>query len=315
MITVLAGGTGAAKFLQGLQAVLGAETSRLTVIVNTGDDLLWWGLHVSPDVDSVMYGLAGVLSRERGWGIDGDTFHCLDAMRRLGGPAWFSLGDRDLATHMTRTALLASGSTLAEATAELARRFRVTARILPMSNDRVETRVTTPAGELAFQEYFVRERHQVPARGVRFAGAESAHPAPGVLQAIAHASAVIIAPSNPVTSIGPILAVPGIREALRQTPATVAAISPIIGGAAVSGPAVDLMRSQALPASAVGIAQAYADFLDRLVADTRDTSLMPDIERLGLRPHFCETLMTSLEAKALLAAETLRAAGVELVET
>jgi len=200
MITVLSGGTGGAKFLSGLAAVMPAR--ELIVIVNTGDDLTWWGLHVSPDLDSITYALAGLLSRERGWGVEGDTFGCLEAMRQMGAPAWFQLGDRDLATHLRRTELLVAKRTLSAATAEIARSLGVQARILPMSDDRVETRVMTVGGELSFQEYFVRERYQVPVRGVRLEGAERARPAPTVLEAIAQAEAVILAPSNPITSIG-----------------------------------------------------------------------------------------------------------------
>ncbi len=305
MITVLCGGTGAAKFLQGLQQVIAPR--EITAIVNTGDDLTWWGLHVSPDVDSVTYGLAGVLSKARGWGVDGDTFECLARMRALGQPAWFSLGDRDLATHLYRTHRLAQGATLTEVTQELAERLGVAARILPMTNDRVETRVTTAAGDLSFQEYFVRERHSVVVTDVSVAGAEKAQPAPGVLQAIASAEAIIIAPSNPITSIGPILAVPGILDALRSTNARIAAISPIIGGDAVSGPAADLMRMRGLAVSGVGIAQAYRDFLDVLVADQQDAAQRADIAALGVRAHFCDTMMTSDEKKAALASAVLEA--------
>ena len=297
MIVVLTGGTGGAKFLQGLAAVVPAPD--LTIIVNTGDDLVWWGLHVSPDLDSITYALAGMLNRERGWGVEGDTFHCLDAMRRVGEPAWFQIGDRDLATHLRRTELMSEGRTLSEVTTEIARARGVNARILPMSNDRVETRVLTAHGELNFQEYFVRERYRVSARGVRFDGAERARPAPGVLKAIAQAEAVVIAPSNPITSVGPILALAGIREALRQTAATVAALSPIIGGAAVSGPAGELMQTQGLPVSIAGVARCYADFLDLLIADQCDSALGPRVEDIAVR--YTGTLMKSEADKTALA--------------
>ncbi len=312
MIVVLTGGTGAAKFMQGLQQV--APARELVAIVNTGDDLIWWGLHVSPDIDSITYGLAGLLSAERGWGVERDTFECLARMRAMGEPAWFSLGDRDLALHILRTELLAAGQTLTEVTAHIAKQLNIQSSILPMSNQRVETRVMTPLGELNFQEYFVRERHQVAVTGVRFEGAENARPAPGVLEAIANADAIIIAPSNPITSIGPILAVPGVREALQQTRATVAAISPIVGGAAVSGPAGDLMRTQGLPVSLAGIAQAYRDFLDVLMADDCDTAEAAEVMQSSLHPdlrlHFCNIMMTTPEAKVALAREALGALGV-----
>src|SRR6202521_1290625 len=247
MIVVLTGGTGGAKFVDGLRQVIAPED--ITLIVNTGDDLEWWGLYVSPDLDSITYVLAGLLSKERGWGVKGDTFYCLQAMGELGQPIWFHVGDRDLAVHLLRSKLLTQGKTLAEATIEIAAKLGVQARILPMSNSRVETRIGTPIGELSFQEYFVQRWYQDPVNSVRFAGAERAQPAPGVTEAILSASAVLIAPSNPITSIGPILAVPGIRAALTQTPAPVVAISPIIGAAAVSGPAGILMAAQGIPIS------------------------------------------------------------------
>ena len=299
MITVLSGGTGGAKFVDGLSRVV--PPSELTVIVNTGDDLVWWGLNVSPDVDSIVYVLAGMLSRERGWGVEGDTFHCLEAMRRLGEPAWFGIGDRDLATHLSRTQLLASGKTLTEVTSEIARRLNVEARVLPMTDDRVETRVLTPAGELSFEEYFVRERHQVAVEGVRFAGADQAKPAPGVIAAITQAEAVLLAPSNPITSIGPILGIPGVRQALIETRGTVVAVSPIIGNAAVSGPAGELMRAQALPVSVVGVAQAYREFLDVLVVDETDVPLIRELEVSGIGGVAQNIVMKSSEDRVRLA--------------
>lgn len=303
MMVVLTGGTGGAKFVDALKQLLPAR--KLTLIVNTGDDLKWWGLHVSPDLDSILYVLAGRLSKERGWGVDGDTFECVEAMRQMGAPAWFRVGDRDLATHLTRTQLLASGRTLSEATAEIASTLGVQSRILPMSDARVETRVTTPDGELSFQEYFVRERYRPEVRGVRLVGAEQASPAPGVLEAIKSAEAVVLAPSNPITSIGPILAVPGIREALQKTEAPVAALSPIVGGAAVSGPAGALMAAQGLPVSIAGVAQAYADFLDLLIVDERDAQAAEELRLSGLQVHCAQTIMKTADDKAALAATVL----------
>ena len=298
MITVLTGGTGGAKFVQGIVRVV--PPAEVTAIVNTGDDLTWWGLHVSPDLDSILYALAGVLSRERGWGYEGDTFTCLERMRQLGAPAWFQLGDRDLATHLRRTELLKQ-HTLTEATAEIAAEMAVSARILPMSNDRVETRMATPAGEMSFQEYFVRERYRVPVTAVHFAGAQRAKPAPGVLEAIRDSEAVLIAPSNPITSIGPILSVPGIREALRETKASIAAVSPIVGGGAVSGPAGELMKMQKLPVSIVGVAKAYEDCLDVLIADDRDAADASEVEKSGVRVKLTNAIMSSEQAKEDLA--------------
>jgi len=309
MIVVLTGGTGGAKFVEGLWQVAASE--ELTFIVNTGDDLEWWGLYVSPDLDSITYALAGLLSRERGWGVKGDTFFCLQAMGELAEPIWFHVGDRDLAVHLLRSKMLAQGKTLTEVTTEICRKLGVQARVLPMSNSRVETRVDTPIGELHFQEYFVQRWYQDPVKSVRFAGATEAEPAPGVIESILSASSIILAPSNPVTSIGPILSVPGIREALRETSATVAAISPIVGDAPVSGPAGILMAAQALPVSIVGVAQAYQDFLDVLIADLRDTQAASQLNQPGLRVHCTNTIMKTTDDKAKLARTTLALLAAE----
>src|SRR5581483_892956 len=254
MICVLSGGTGGAKFVDGLRQVMPAE--EITLVVNTGDDLMWWGLYVSPDIDSITYVLSGMLSRERGWGVKGDTFLCLQAMGQLSEPTWFHTGDRDLAMHLLRSRLIAEGKTLSETTEIIARKLAVKARIIPMSNSRVETRVDTPIGELSFEEYFVQRWYQDPVKAVKFAGASDAEPSPGVIDAIVSADAVLVAPSNPVTSIGPILAVPGIRDALTRAKGKIAAISPIVGNAPVAGPAGILMQAQGLPCSVAGVAQA-----------------------------------------------------------
>ncbi len=304
MIVVFTGGTGGSKLVQGLQQVTSPDD--LTVVVNTGDDIAWWGLHVSPDVDSVLYALAGLLSKERGWGVEGDSFRCLERMRQLGEPSWFSLGDLDLATHLTRTAMLRAGRSLTDATAALAAKFRIGARVLPMSNDRVSTMLDTAKGTLAFQEYFVRERHQVEVHAVRFEGAEQARPAPGVIESIERAEAIIFAPSNPVTSIDPILAVPGIRDALRHTNAPVLAVSPIVGGAAVSGPAGKLMEMMGWPSSISGVAQAYGDFLDVLIADEADAAEAEKLRTEGLRVECTRTIMRSAEDQRLLGTFVLR---------
>ena len=303
MIVVLTGGTGGAKFVDGLRQVV--PPGELTIIVNTGDDLEWWGLYVSPDIDSITYVLAGMLSKERGWGVKGDTFYCLQAMGQLGQPNWFHVGDHDLAIHLLRTQLLAQQKSLSEATAEIASKLGVQARILPMSDQRIETRVLTPVGELSFEEYFVQRWYQDPVQSVRFAGTEMAKPAPGVLEAIRTATVVLLAPSNPVTSIGPILAVPGIREALRATAAPVAAVSPIIGNAAVSGPAGALMASMGLPVSIAGVAEAYHDFLDVLIADERDATAAEQLQRTGFRVHCARTIMRDAASKAALAEAVL----------
>lgn len=271
MIVVLTGGTGGAKFIDGLRMLVAPE--ELTVIVNTGDDHRWWNLFVSPDLDSITYVLAEMLSSERGWGVQLDTFHCLALMKRLGEPSWFAVGDRDLAVHLLRSRLLADGKSLSQATAHITRRLGVSSRILPMSDMRVETRIGTPRGELSFEEYFVERRYRDAVEWVRFVGAAEAEAAPGVLEAITGARAVLVAPSNPITSIGPILAIPGIRRALMHTSAPVVAVSPIIGNGAVSGPAGNLMTAQGLPVSIFGVAKAYEGFLDALVIDSSDGAL------------------------------------------
>jgi len=303
MIVVLTGGTGGAKFVEGLRQATSSD--ELTFVVNTGDDLEWWGLYVSPDLDSITYALAGLLSRERGWGVKGDTFFCLQAMGELAESIWFHVGDRDLAVHLLRSKMLAQGKTLTEVTKEICTRLGVQAHILPMSNSRVETRVDTPVGELHFQEYFVQRWFQDPVKSVRFAGATEAEPAPGVIEAIQAAKSVILAPSNPVTSIGPILSVPGIREALRETSATVAAVSPIVGDAPVSGPAGILMGAQGLPVSIAGVAKAYEDFLDVLIADLRDSQAAGRIGHPGLRVHCTNTIMKTTDDKTKLARTVL----------
>jgi LPPG:FO 2-phospho-L-lactate transferase len=280
---------------------------QLTIIVNTGDDLLWWGLYVSPDIDSITYVLSGLLSRERGWGVKGDTFYCLQAMGQLGQPIWFHTGDRDLAVHVLRSKLLAEGKTLSEVTTEISDKLGVKSRILPMSDSRVETRVGTPVGELSFEEYFVQRWYQDPVESIRFAGAADAEPAPGVIDAILEADIVLVAPSNPVTSIGPILAVPGIKDALQKSNARVAAISPIIAGEAVAGPAGILMASQGLEVSVAGVAHAYHDFLDMLVIDVRDSESEKALRQSGLRVHVTKTLMRTPEDKAELATSVLSA--------
>ncbi|HKW93482.1 MAG TPA: 2-phospho-L-lactate transferase [Methylomirabilota bacterium] len=304
-ITALAGGTGAAKLLRGLARVM--DPRDLTVVVNTGDDAEMWGLHVSPDLDTVCYTLAGVIDERKGWGLAGETFNTLDQIVRFGEPVWFNLGDRDLATHLHRTRLLREGRTLSEVTRAIAAALGVPAVVLPMSDQPVRTRILGPDGWLAFQEYFVREKAQVEVRAVDYAGAASSRPAPGVLDAVANADVVLVCPSNPITSVGPILAVPGLVEALRATEATVAAVSPIVGSDAVSGPAGRLMASAGLPVSAVGVARAYAPWLETLVFDEQDRALLPELAALGVTPVPSPTIMSNREAEVVLARRVLAA--------
>jgi len=304
-ITALAGGTGAAKLLRGLGRVI--DPRDLTVIVNTGDDAEIWGLHVSPDLDTVCYTLGGVIDEQKGWGLTGETFHALDQIARFGEPVWFNLGDRDLATHLHRTRLLREGRTLTQITRAIAQALGVSATVLPMSDQPVRTRILGPDGWLAFQEYFVREKAQVEVRAVNYAGAPVARPAPGVLDALGGADAVLVCPSNPITSIGPILAVPGLVEALQATGATVAAVSPIVGGDAVSGPAGRLMAAAGLPVSATGVARAYGGWLDLLVFDEQDRALAPEIRSAGAAAVVAPTMMSSRDAEVALARHVVAA--------
>ena len=304
MITVLAGGVGAARFLRGLIDVV--EPESITVIGNTGDDEEFLGLHVSPDLDTVVYTLADVVGPE-GWGVDGDTYHALEAAKRFDEETWFLLGDRDLATHLHRTRLLRAGRSLSEATASIARAFGLRCTVMPMTNDRVRTMVTTDADEITFQEYFVRRRQQDEVRSLRFDGVERAQPAPGVLDAIARAEAIVIAPSNPLVSIGPVLAVPGVREALIETKARVVAVSPIVGGHALKGPADRMMASLGHEVSAVGVARIYADFLDALVLDNVDAALAPAVEALDVRAVVTDTIMRDSASRQALARSVLEA--------
>jgi LPPG:FO 2-phospho-L-lactate transferase len=306
MIVVLAGGVGAAKFLEGLVQVVSPED--VTAIVNTGDDFTLHGLHIAPDLDIVTCSLAGLIDREQGWGIVDDTAECIGWLGRLGGPTWFKLGDRDLALHIRRTALLREGATLSAVADTFRRALDVGVRILPMSDDPAPTHILTPAGEVHFEEYFVQRRAQDEVVGVRVHAAGTARPAPGVLEAITSAEVVLVAPSNPIVSVGPILALPGVREALRATAAPIVAVSPIVGGAAIKGPAVPLMRAMGHEVSALGVARAYADFADGIVIDQVDAALAVAVADLGLGVTVTDTIMRGPAEKAHLAAAALELA-------
>lgn len=303
MITVLAGGVGAARFLQGL--LQGHPPSDITIISNVGDDAEFFGLHVSPDIDAVLYYLSGIADEEQGFGLRDDTFNVIDSLERFGYDTWFRLGDKDLATCLTRTDLLRRGRSLAEATAELTDAFVVPSRIIPATNDRLRTKIRTDDGVVDFQEYFVKRRTEGHAWEVILDGADTASPAPGVLDAIAEADAIILTPSNPLVSIGPVLAVPGIRDAIKNSDAKVAAVSPIVGGKAIKGPAARMLRDQSLPATPVTIASLYQDILDVLVIDQEDEALAPEIEALGLEVVVTDTIMASMDKKAALARTVL----------
>ncbi|HKQ69847.1 MAG TPA: 2-phospho-L-lactate transferase [Polyangiaceae bacterium] len=298
-VVALAGGTGAARFLRGLCQVV--PPGDVTVIGNTGDDVELWGLHISPDLDTVTYTLGGLIDTARGWGVAGDTFQCRDAMSSLGEPTFFALGDRDLAVHVFRTDKLRSGWSLSQITDVLRVRMGVACRILPMSDAPIRTRVLTPSGWLGFQEFFVRERCLPEIVDIAFEGAAKAEPAPGVLEAINAADAVIICPSNPISSVGPILAIEGIRRHLAAARARTVAVSPIVGDAPVSGPAGKMMRATGFEVSVIGVAAAYADVASALVIDHRDAQAGPALLERGLRPVMADSLMKSTDKATELA--------------
>lgn len=288
-VTALAGGVGAARFLRGL--IMATSDDHVTIIGNTGDDSVMHGLHISPDLDIVAYTLAGIVD-SAGWGIAGDTANALRQMGSYGIETWFTLKDRDIGTHMARTHLLAEGLTLAEVTDRIRTSLGVGARIIPMSNDPVATRIVTVGGEVRdFQEYFVKLRHSDEVAGVEFEGAGSARPAPGVLEAIETADLIVVCPSNPLLSIGPILSVPGIREALGRRRADVVAISPIIAGSALKGPAATLLPVVGAEATAAGVAGLYRDFCGTMVLDNADASEVGAVEALGMRALAAQTIM------------------------
>jgi LPPG:FO 2-phospho-L-lactate transferase len=303
MIVALTGGTGGAKLIRGLAAEI--DPADLTIICNTADDAIFHGLHVSPDIDTIVYTLAGLNDEQKGWGVAGESFVALEQLRRLGEEVWFKLGDKDLATHILRTDLLRQGLTLSEVTRRIRTALGVKSEILPMSDDRIETRIVTAGGEISFQEYFVRERWAPEVKQLFFAGIDRSKPSPHVLQAIGKAAGIVICPSNPVTSIGPILAVPGVRRALREARGKIVGVSPMIGRAAISGPAHALMRVNDLEPSVRGLAKGYADLLNALMVDPADQYLEEDIEKLGVKPVSANIRMNSLADKQQLARQVL----------
>ena len=304
-VVALAGGVGAAKLLRGLVRVVSADD--VVIVGNTGDDFEFHGLHVSPDLDIVMYTLAGVVDGVKGWGVAGDTFSCLGMLERLGFETWFKLGDSDLAVQMVRTDLLKSGVSLSEAVVELCRLLGVRARLVPMSDDSVRTVVLSGCVRLGFQEYFVKRGAKDEVTDVLFEGCDRAKPAPGIVEAINGAERVVVCPSNPVLSIEPILSIPGIRDALKNTGAYVVGVSPIVGGKAVKGPADRIMVSLGLEASAYGVAKFYEDFLDHLIIDGADADLRMRIEGLGVKVTVVDTMMKDIESSVCLAAKTMDA--------
>ena len=305
MHVALAGGIGAARFLRGM--VRAVPPAEVTAIVNVGDDIDRHGLHVSPDLDSITYWLAGVIHPEQQWGRADETFRVAEELERFGEGRWFSLGDRDLATHVFRTKRLHEGAPLSQVTAEIVRAFGLELRLLPATDDPVATRVRTTDGrDLHFQEYWVGERAAPEVAEVRLAGAETARPAPGVLEALGGARTVLLCPSNPVVSIGTILAVPGLEDAVAGSPAPVVGVSPIVGGAVVRGMADKLLPSVGAEVSALGVARLYRDLLDGWVIDRRDAHLAPRIEdELGIRVAVTDTMMDDAEVATALARTAL----------
>ena len=304
-IVVFCGGVGAARFLDGVVRAVDDPTS-VTAICNVSDDLSWHGLHVSPDIDTVIYTLAG-LEGDFGWGLDGDTHAVLGELRALGGDEWFTVGDRDLATHILRNELLERGGTLSEATAVLAASRGLACRLLPVTNDPHPTIVVTEAGELAFQEYFVRRQAADFVTGFRFPGAEAAQPAPGVLEAIREAELILFAPSNPFVSIEPLLAVPGVRTAIATSNAPRVAVSPIVGGAAVKGPAADMLAALGHEVSALGVARLYLGLIDTLVLDEADVGLAGEVQALGMQSLVLDSMMRDRDGRLRVASEVLQA--------
>lgn len=321
-VTALAGGVGAARMLSGIASVVGQQA--ITAIVNTGDDMVLHGLYISPDIDTVTYTLAGAGNPATGWGLAGESWSVMGAMVPFeavapggsGSLTWFNLGDRDLATHLYRTGRLGQGATLSEVTAEVARRYGVEARLLPMTDSRVETRVTiaAPEGEagdteVGFQEYFVAMRHSVPLRSVRFAGVEKAGPAPGVIEAIEEADVVVVCPSNPIVSIGPLLAIPGLAGAVARRRGSTVAVSPIIAGRALKGPADRMLAELGQAPSVIGVARLWARLATALVMDTADADLAPAVESEGMRAVVAPSVMSGPVEAARLAEVVLSAAG------
>jgi len=304
LIIVLAGGVGAARFLQGLVKVVPEE--EITVIVNTGDDIQLHGLHISPDLDIVAYTLAGIVDKEKGWGIHRDTFHCIEMLQRYGHETWFNLGDSDFATHVYRTCLLRQGLLLSEVTNRIRQALGLRLKIIPMTNDRFETRIVTDIGTLHFQEYLVKRHAKDNVIDILFEGSEKAKPAPRVIDSILNASLIIVSPSNPIVSIGTILSVNNVRDTLRKTKARVVAITPIIGRVPVKGPADKLMKGLGLEVSAYSVARLYQDFLDVFILDFMDRDEKEKIEQLGLQVIVTNTLMKTQEDKVRLAKTVLK---------
>lgn len=299
LTVALAGGVGAAKLLRGLVQVIPSKD--LVIIGNTGDDFELHGLHISPDLDIVMYTLAEIVDKAKGWGVSGDTFNCLNMLGGLGRETWFKLGDRDLAFHIIRTEMLKDGTQLSQVTTELCKMLGLDATLVPMTDDPVRTKIVSGSLTLDFQEYFVKRSTKDIVTGVIYEGSENARPAPGILEAIKNAERIIICPSNPILSIAPILSVPKINDAIKKSEAHVIGVSPIVGGRAIKGPTTRIMTSMKLDASTYGIAKYYQRFINHLIIDTVDKKEKEPIERLGVKTTVTSTIMRNLEDSITLA--------------
>ena len=302
-VTALAGGVGGSKLLLGFYRAMNPED--MTIIVNTGDDIVMHGLHISPDPDIITYTLAGVVNEEHGWGIENETFNVLQGLARYGRAIWFNLGDKDLATHIHRTALLRDGATLSQAIDSVRRSLGVRARILPMSDDLVPTMLDTDAGRLHLQEYLVKRRCEPRLRAIAFEGVERAKPAPGVLENIENADMIVLSPSNPLISIGPILAVPGIREALQRRRDRVVAVCPLVGGKSLKGPSDKMMAELGYDVSAIGVASLYRDCCGTMIIDESDASAATALRAMDMRTVVLPTVMRSINDKERLARDVL----------
>lgn len=313
-VVVLTGGIGGTKLVLGLSHIIAG--SRLTAIVNTGDDFVHLGLSICPDLDTLIYTLAGEVNQETGWGCRDETWQFMAALERLGGATWFRIGDRDLATHIMRSNLLSAGETLTDVTGTLRRKLGVRTRVLPMTDSPVRTTVVTDDGRLDFQHYFVRDRAEPVVRAIDYVGARSAEPSAAVAAALSDPDlgAIIIAPSNPYLSIDPILAVPGLREAVRNAAAPIIAVAPIVAGKAIKGPTAKIMRELAIEPSSAAVAEHYGDLLDGYIVDRQDRNTVSGMEKLDLRLRICDTIMQSNDDKIRLARDTLEFASSLVAE-
>jgi len=302
-VSVLCGGVGGSRFLRGLAQIV--QNERITAVVNTGDDIVLHGLHISPDIDIVLYSLARLIDSKRGWGIRGDTFRCLEAMKKLGMETWFALGDKDLATHVLRTSLLNKGRTLSEVTQELADRLGVRVRVIPMTDQRFETRIKTPRGWMGFQEYLVKRQMRERILRIGFVGRRKTLPAPGVLRSIITSDLLILPPSNPFVSIGTIISLPGVREAIERRKGPTVAISPVIGAQVVKGPLAKMMEARGVEVSSLSVAKMYKGLLDGFVLDNRDSSLVDQVKRTGAMVLVTDTMIASSESSKRLSREVV----------